>query len=434
MLKQDYQKLFDSISPDAALEQRTEREIIEMLQPKVRRSLRRTVCIAVAAAILVIGAAFAAMSASGILDLLFLYSEPSLVARESVIRDAASVSEAGVTVNMDEYLFDHNTLHLGWTVSSERENPVYYTTAYDIIYATPEDEAIALESVGGLYGSSSSEEVGDGILVRLSEEHSAYSGHASYAHNAPLTSPVTAHVTIRAYETGCEEVSLPIDFIWDLVEDEKLNKELEENGRIGVTLNNKTNIQSYAAFREALERLSASGMEWNAANEAALTESGIFKEVAVLELTVPVDPGLAPEIRFALDCENTFELSDATVILKTLDIDMASTLLEYEVITHKEFNYEGAAGNGVTYLLFDQNGNCLNADISLSMSCGQVNDRDGKHVFLVSASGNPIPETVTAITFVPTAQIQRGEESSNAYFQRMKEAADESQCFTIVLN
>ena len=104
MLKDDYRKLFDSISPDAALEQRTRKEIMDMLHPKrkYRNNVRRAVCL-VAAMLLLVGTAFAVMTTSGILDRLFRNGEPSQQALESIVRDSMQVSENGVTLNMDEF-------------------------------------------------------------------------------------------------------------------------------------------------------------------------------------------------------------------------------------------------------------------------------------------------------------------------------------------
>ena len=377
MFRDDYKALFDNISPSLSLERQTEREIKEMLQPRQKRSMRRTICIAAIAILLTLGAAFAAISASGIIDRLFRFSKPSETALQAVIRDAVSVSDSGLTLNMDEYLFDHNTVHLAWTVTSEREKPVFYTTGYDITYTNAEDTATAEESAGGIYGAGSSTEVGDSILVRLAENRSSYSGYASYKYIAPLNSAVNARVFIRAYETDLEEIELPIDFIWDLAEDEELNAALEEKGQIGLTENGQTNVQSYDAFRNALQKLDAEGIEWDEANEQALVESGLFREVAFLELNIPIQPEFAPEIRFTLKKEQRFELLDASVILKQFDIDAASTILEYEVITNKLFDEDGGIGNGISYLLFDQNGHPLNADCMLSMSMGQIGNREG---------------------------------------------------------
>ena len=65
-----------------------------------------------------VGTAFAAVSASGILNRLFPNDEPSAQVVESVVANPAQVTENGVTLNIDEYLIDQNTMHLGWTVSS----------------------------------------------------------------------------------------------------------------------------------------------------------------------------------------------------------------------------------------------------------------------------------------------------------------------------
>jgi len=132
MFRDDYKKLMDGVSPSLSLEQQTEREIFEMLYPnrKQRNHIRRAACIA-AAALLLIGGAFAAIHTSGILDRIFGDDQPSQKALEAVVRDSMQVSENGVTLNMDEYLFDNNTLHLGWTVSSEREGNIFYSSSYN---------------------------------------------------------------------------------------------------------------------------------------------------------------------------------------------------------------------------------------------------------------------------------------------------------------
>ena len=177
MLKDDYRKLFDSISPDAALEQRTRKEIMDMLHPKrkYRNNVRRAVCLA-AAMLLLVGTAFAVMTASGILGRLFRNVEPSQQALESIVRDSMQVSDNGVTLNMDEYLFDQSTLHLGWTVSSEREKDVFYTSSYHYSYSNPDDEILAEESIGGVYGAYGSGDVGDGLLVHLNGENPNFTG------------------------------------------------------------------------------------------------------------------------------------------------------------------------------------------------------------------------------------------------------------------
>lgn len=436
MLKHDYQRLFDAISPDPLLEQRTEREILNMLQPKFKRSLRRTLCIAVIATVLVLGVTFAAINSSGILDRLFTGAQPNSSASEAVVRNAVQVSQNGLTLNLDEYLLDRSSLHLGWTVSSERDQPIFYTSSYQLAYTNPDDLTLAENSVGGQFGAYSSEEVGDGQMVCLNDAQTAYSGYAGESYASAIASPVNATITVHAYETDYEAVSLPQDLraldLTDAANDETISA-LEGAKQLGVC-DSLTNVQGYQAFASALSRLSDSGMPWEEANEAALVESGIFREVAVLELEVTLDPASAAQSRYALDAERSIALSDATLILKTFSVDAASTHVEYEIITDKLLDEDNIVGNGVTYILFDQNGHPLNADYELSMSCGQLNDQNGAHVYRVTLDGHPLSEDVTAITFAPTAPLERMEgESTNAYFQRMLQASEESQRFTLPL-
>ena len=436
MLKDDYRTLFDSISPDAALEQRTRKEIMDMLHPKrkYRNNVRRAVCL-VAAMLLLVGTAFAVMTASGILGRLFRNGEPSQQALDSIVRDSMQVSDNGVTLNMDEYLFDQSTLHLGWTVSSEREKDVFYTSSYHYSYSNPDDEILAEESIGGVYGAYGSGDVGDGLLVHLNGENPSHDSYAGYGYKSMPEGTINTRVIVHAYETDYELTDVESAYDLAFVDPgDPASLALEGARQIGVDANHKTAINGYNAYNEALQKLLADGMDWDAAHEAAFVESGIFKEVAVLELNVSIEPSEAAEPNFKLDGERTYELSDATVILKTLTVDTASTIVEYTVIPDKPVNSDGSQSLGLSYLFFDQDGNPLNAEYMMGAYGTEIDPIDGKQAFAISHDGNPLPETVTAITFVPRGQIERMEnEPSNDYYLRVKEAADEDQCFTVEL-
>lgn len=436
MFRDDYRKLMETVSPSFSLRQQTEREILEMLNltKKQKNHIRRTVCIAVIASLLVIGAAFATVISSGILDRLFANGEPSQAALESVVRNATQVSENGLTANMDEYIFDNNTMHFAWTVSSERENDIFYTTAYEYLYSNPDDLTVAEQSVGGNYGAYGSGDIGDNTLVHLGKNHPSHSSYAGYAHNACIQDAVTMQITFRYYETDLKpaDVEDALDLVYADPGD-PASLALENAGQIGVGPNHLSAVNGYNAFVQAREKLVNEGMNWDEANEKALVESGLFRQIGTQELSVTLEPSHATAPRFKLQEEKRYDLSDASVILKALSVDTASTIVEYEVITDKIFDEDGVAGNGVTYILFDQNGHPLNSDCQLSMTCGQLNDREGRHVWSVSLFGNPLPESVTSITFVPTAQLQRGEESVNAYHLRMRDIAQPAQCFTVEL-
>lgn len=435
-MKKEFHELFDSISPDASVVDRTEKEINEMLFEKMNKKamMRRTVCIALAACVMLVGVAFAAVSASGILDRLFPNDEPSRQVLETLVVNAASAQQNGITVNIDEYLIDQNSLHMGWTVSSQREKDVFYTTNYELVYTSADDEALAEDSIGGWYGGYSSAEAGDSVLVHLDKDNPRFSGFAGFGYKASPSSPVEAKLIIHAYETDYTPVSIDGNNIDLRCMDDPAVAALENAKQIGVDSERMTNISGYAAYNAAFDKLMADGMDFDTVCEAALTESGVFTEVASIELIVTIQPEQAAAPRFVLGGEQRFELSDATVVFKTFSIDAASTLLEYEVHTEKDFDESNIIGNGVTYILFDQDGNPLNAAYALGMGIQHLEDKAGKHVWHVNQSGNPLPETVTAITFVPTANLARQEgESSNAYFLRMRKQAEEGQCFTVTI-
>ena len=155
----------------------------------------------------------------------------------------------------------------------------------------------------------------------------------------------------------------------------------------------------------------------------------------MLEMTVDVDPNQAALPRFQLDGEQVFELPGRTVALKTLSIDTASTLIEYEVTTSQAFDETETVGAGVAYLLLDQAGNVLNVDYSLGMAGDYNQALEGKYVHKIVLNGNPLPETVTAITFAPMVNMQReAGESANAFYLRMAESARPEDCFTVKLD
>lgn len=443
MIRDDYRRLMDAVSPSPDLEGRTEREICDMLHPKAKKRLRRTACIAAVAALLTFSMAFAAVQSSGILSRLFSGSgEPNQTAQEAVVRDSVQVSKDGLTLNMDEYLFDRNTLHLGWTISSERDTAVYCTTSYDVIYDDPADEQLAEKSFGGQLGASSSEEIGDGVLLRLSPERDAYSGYVSYGYAGAVQGTVNAKLTIRAYETDWSELPLSADSVWEFSHDEGQTAEMETDHQIGLTTGGMTRIAQYPAYEAALNRLLESGMEFDAACEAALTECGVFTELTTLELSISVDPSRAAAPRFTLDGERRFELEDSTVILKGLTVNAASTIIEYDLITARPVDTETYGGHGVSLLVLDQNGESLSEKCALDMYGRQLADENGDLVdeqgrthWQITVSGNPLPESVTSLTFVDSQILRREEgESSGAYFRRILENSDLDNSFTVEMN
>ncbi len=434
MPKDAIRDLFDSVTPDASIVLKTEREIRNMTERKNenRRIPLRAAAIVLAACLILTGTALA-LNASGILERLFPNGNISKQAKDSVVKNAAQATQNGITLNLDEYLIDQNTMHLGWTVSSERERDVFYTTSYELKYTNPADEALAENSIGGHYGVHGSIEIGNDMMAHLSKTAPAYSGFTDYGYNGSISSPIEAKVMIHAYETEYEIAE--VEHIMDLYDSESdIVKYLEKGRKIGVNASNLSTIGGYSAFIEARDKHLNEGMDIDEASELALIESGVFQEVASIEVNVTIQPGQAPAARFALSEPMVFELPGKTVILKTLTLDSASTIIEYDVITGADVI--SILKDGLYYILFDQNGNPLTADYYIGMEGGEKETlSDGRRVWNILHSGNPIPEDVNAITFVPKGTLERMEmEPSNDYFLRIREYADETACFTVALS
>lgn len=433
MPKDAIRDLFDSVTPDASIVLKTEREIINMIKSKneKRRIPLKAAAVALAACLVLTGTALA-LNASGILERLFPNGKVNAQAKENLVTNAVSSSQNGITLNMDEYLIDQNTMHLGWTVRSEREKDVFYTTSYELIYTNPADEVLAENSIGGRYGSTSSIDIGNDMMVHLSKAAPAYSSFTDYGYNGSLTSDVQAKVIVRAYETDYEIAE--IIQVMDLYEpDSDIVKILEKEKKVAIDALHRSTIAGYSAFIEARDKHLRDGMDIDEASERALVKSGVFREIACVEACVTIQPGQAPVARYSLAEPMYFELSGKTVVLKTLTLDSASTIIEYDVLTSSDAS--GILKDGLYYILFDQDGNPLTADYGICMEGGETEPApDGRRTWNIVHSGNPIPEDVTAITFVPKGTLERMEmESSNNYFLRIKESTDTNACFTVNL-
>lgn len=433
MPKDAIRDLFDSVTPDASIVLKTEREIRNMIKSKneKRRIPLKAAAVALAACLVLTGTALA-LNASGILERLFPNGKINEQAKENLVTNAVSSSQNGITLSMDEYLIDQNTMHMGWTVRSEREKDVFYTTSYELIYTNPADEVLAENSIGGRYGSTSSIDIGNDMMVHLSKAAPAYSSFTDYGYNGSLTSDIQAKVIVRAYETDYEIAE--IVQVMDLYEpDSDIVKMLEKEKKVAIDALHRSTIAGYSAFIEARDKHLRDGMDIDEASERALVESGVFREVACVEACVTIQPGQAPVARYTLAEPMYFDLPGKTVILKTLTLDSASTIIEYDVLTSSDAS--GILKDGLYYILFDQDGNPLTADYGIGMEGGETEPApDGRRTWNIVHSGNPIPEDVMSITFVPKGTLERMEmESSNDYFLRIRENTDENACFTVNL-
>lgn len=444
MDRHEYQKLCGRLVPRAALVERTIKEAERMMNRKTsRRAALRTAAIAVAAFLAVAGVAFAATFHSQILDAIFRKGEPSQEARDALQTDVARVAQDGLTLNIDEFLMDGNSLSCKWTVTSSRADDVYYLTYCDL------DEGGATENqpVGGAYGGSTSNDVGDMTLVRLTPEANSYSGDFRMLYESVPDAVPEMTLRIYAFTTALSPVE--IDDAFDLIhadEGDSLVRGLEAKGEIAYDSAQLSSVWAYSAVRRAYETLLAAGAGDEAAEVGALPASGLMEKLTSLTLRfAPEADAVAADARFRLEAPRTIRLPDRTVVLTRLNLDVASTTIQYDIYP----NALPAARNllnGYRYLLFDQDGNLLDADYALgpeidtnmeyddAAGAWRLAEGEDAPKLTVSVSGDPLPEEVTAVRFVPTREFKREEgESANTYYGRMASLADEADTFVIEL-
>lgn len=346
------------------------------------------------------------------------------------------MSDAGITLKLDEYLADQNTLNLSWTVTSQRDEPVYYVTWAEIDDhgLTEADEAQGY--VPGFPYGSSDESIGDNALVRLAPEANAYTSDMSQGWAHGIDRPLTARVYVRAYTTDLVMKQTdfrapelyyvePGDAAYDAV------KDIEAAGGIPMASNLPLcYVRSYDAYQQAL----GNGTEPEEICDA-LAASGLFRPLKDLTLEVeiaePVDTA-----SFKLAEPQTFELPGRTVELKAMKFDIASTLIQYDVILDND-----ADANTATcwYLVAGPDGQVKNVEWSLSLSSSEAEtiERDGKPCTVIHydlGSDSPVTDLPESLTFIPVSDLPRQEgEPSTTYWQRVADQAKAEGCFTVKL-
>ena len=437
MLKDEYKAIYDRIQPSRSLEAETEAQIMAHFDgKKLIKPISRTAVIAIALAVLLVGTAIAATLQSNILSNLFRGGTPSPEAEAALVRNAGQVSDSGITLTLDEYLADQNTLNLSWTVTSERDAPVYYVTwaEVDDHGLTEADEAQGY--VPGFPYGGSDESIGDNALVRLAPETNAYTSAMSQGWAHGIDRALTARVFVRAYTTDLvmQQTDFSAPELYCVEPGDPacaVVKAIEAAGGIPMACNLPLcYVGSYDAYRQAL----GNGTESEEICDA-LAASGLFQPLSALTLEVEI-AGPADSAAFELAEPQTFELPGRTVVLNAMKFDIASTLIRYDVILDSDAD---ANAGTCWYLVAGPDGQVKNVAWSLSLSGSEAEtiERDGKPCTVIHytvGSDSPVTDLPESLTFIPVSDLSRQEgEPSTAYWQRVADQAKAEDCFTIRL-
>ena len=111
---------------------RMDETLKEIERMKKRKKLTIALAAALVAMLALTSVAVAQAIDSGVLNRLFGKQEVPQQAAELLQTNVNTVSQDGVTLSIDELLFDGRSLNWQWSVSSEREDAVYALIGYSI--------------------------------------------------------------------------------------------------------------------------------------------------------------------------------------------------------------------------------------------------------------------------------------------------------------
>ena len=336
--------------------------------PQAPRPRRRALLIAaILGALLLAAAAVAATLKSQILNDLFDGTQAPAVMEEAIVYNAARCEKDGVALNIGEYLFDAGSVNISFTVSTEREEPVFYLI----------DTYMLDASQNRIGGFDQTYDVGDGsmpmingqvgdVVVGPSRTTSMESNFVHYVPDKGLDiwmpkEPITLRVTIEAFTTELTP-RLMEDGLIDVCisPDDPLAKELSEKRQIPISAYGLSNITQDPAYIRAKQALvdqidpsldsDAQDEQWHRAYIDAHAASGLMKPLTTLTAQVTLDPSTINPLPVArMDGDSTIELEDYTLVVEQMDFYAASTQLRVRI-------YPKAIDEEASYVLWIADG------------------------------------------------------------------------------
>ncbi len=407
--------------------------LLRLEAPKRRISRPKPVLVLAAALLAVLMASVAVAQAvdSGILARLFGNSQPSEEAQILLKTGLDSASSEGVTITVDELLFDGRSLNCDWTLSSEREGMVYLLSGVRLEGASED-----LLAVGGSLGMTTSVNVGDNVLAALGEagEVSAplsQKGWAQINFVEPLTEEATLVITAHAYTSDLTPV--PVDSFYpgvevdeqtwvattdDLADAQDVCARLEANRQIGVygDLGDYTaQIADYPAFEAALADF-PDDMDWDQANIDAHEASGLLQPLTVLEIRLPLIPDTGTTTTFGPE---TFEMDNCRVEVHSLSFSPALTCASISVYPKEAVSMEELFTN-YRFFLADDQGNPLLMNVDGNLVDGEA----GVACYEMELSGAPLAEIPESIHLIRVSGRKEGEGVVSHYKRLFAEAPE----------
>ena len=394
----------------------------EIEKMKKRRKFTIALAAALIAALALASVAVAQAIDSGILTRLFGEKEVPPQVAELLQSDVNTFTQNGITMSVDELLFDGRSINWQWSISSEREDAIFALIGYEINGV--DDSFIESDNNRGGSGSGN---VGDNALTMLG---------AAGEVNAPLTNTCDAQfnfkkpinheftVTVNALIYTTELTPVLTD---ELYPDEALSSKWEQAGQIGVRAEGDyyiARLTEYPAFTGALlaspllqtSEYDADGSIWNQANINAHEESGLMKKITEISVTVPVKPVESADLLTVFGPE-TFEMDDCTLIVEEAAFSPVSVTMDMRI-------YPKEAKEGDSFFTYRVFASANGEAWYLNLSGEEKTDENGNLYYDVNLDGPPVTEIPGEITFIRVDERCEGEMYMDQYQRLIREAPE----------
>lgn len=400
---------------------RMDETLKEIESMKKRKKMTIALVAAMIAVLALTSVAVAQAIDSGILDRLFGGREPSQQAAELLQTDLNTVTQDGITLTVDELLFDGRSINYGWSLSSEREGAVFAGLSYEIVGIDQ-----SLFNSENSRGTTASINIGDNALVMLGEQGSLSAPRSGSFWSQSnfkqlIENEFEIVLTARIYTTELTPVLTD-----ELYPDAALSSEWERNGQIGVCADEENFIaclSEYPAFSAALNasplrntgEYDADGSIWNQININAHEESGLMKKIAELTLTIPVQP--AANDSLTVFGPETFELDGCTLMIEEVAFSPVSVTMDMRI-------YPKEVRDGETFFSYRVIATAGGEYWYLNLGGDEYTDESGNFYYDINLDGPPVDEIPEEITFIRVDQRREGEAPADQYARLIREAPE----------
>lgn len=386
--------------PESFLE-RMQDTLKEAESMKKRRKMTVSLIAAMVAALLLASVGLAQAVDSGILNRLF-GGEPTDEAAGLLQTGVEVYEQDGITLSVDEILFDGMSVNGQWTVSSGREEDVLVRVHAEL--ASGEDlsgRMIGMESsmhlgLAALLGESVSSLVDRTALPDYLDERNL-SGYAKWLFaESAADVPMEMIITVTAYTTDLELTAGT-----ELYPSREMCEAFEKAGQIGVSKHGVAAVEDYPSFIEAERRLADGQTEdeaiLEAAHEAAYEESGLLKKMTEFTVSVPLMDAGAETVEFG---PGVYEMDVCTLEVERASVSPAAVSMELKAKTNGK--------NDESQCVFAVGTEA--GPWQMNASGGVEAGEDGEEYLLITLDGLPVSEVPEEIILVRVGERLRFDE------------------------